>query len=113
MFTLSFVCSCFFLFIFHFGLKSGIWLLIAPVPVQCFSITYILLLKTEAFSSYFPVMSSFQNAWKRGGIAVTKYKKIATTKLFTYISQTPNATRNEAEFDRIFKVFYKNQNDKF
>ena len=31
---------------------------------------------------------------------VTKYKKIATTNLFTYISQTPNATRNEAEFDR-------------
>ena len=23
----------------HFGLKSGIWLLIAPVPVHCFSIT--------------------------------------------------------------------------
>ena len=27
-------------FIFHFGFKSGIWLLIAPVPVHCFSITF-------------------------------------------------------------------------
>ena len=26
-------------FISHFGLKGGIWLLIAPVPVHCFSIT--------------------------------------------------------------------------
>ena len=26
-------------FISHFGFKSGIWLLIAPVPVHCFSIT--------------------------------------------------------------------------
>ena len=27
------------LFISHFGFKSGIWLLIASVPVHCFSIT--------------------------------------------------------------------------
>ena len=31
----------FFLFIYHFGFKSGIWLLIAPVPVHYFSITFI------------------------------------------------------------------------
>ena len=31
----------FFLFISHFGFKSVIWLLIAPVPVHCFSITFI------------------------------------------------------------------------
>ena len=30
-----------FLFISHFGFKSGIWLLISPVPVHCFSITFI------------------------------------------------------------------------
>ena len=30
----------FFLFISHFGFKSGIWLLIAPVAVHCFSITF-------------------------------------------------------------------------
>ena len=30
----------FFLFIPHFGFKSKIWLLIAPVPVHCFSITF-------------------------------------------------------------------------
>ena len=29
----------FFLFISHFGYKSGIKILIAPVPVHCFSIT--------------------------------------------------------------------------
>ena len=31
---------CNFLFISHVGFKSGIWLLIATVPVHCFSITY-------------------------------------------------------------------------
>ena len=31
---------CIFLFIFHFGFKSGIWLTIDPVPVHCFSITF-------------------------------------------------------------------------
>ena len=29
-------------FISHFGFKSGIWLLIAPVPVHCFSITLVI-----------------------------------------------------------------------
>ena len=29
-----------YLFIFRFGFKSGICLLIAPVPVHCFSITF-------------------------------------------------------------------------
>ena len=29
-----------FLFISHFGFKSGGWLSIAPVPVHCFSITF-------------------------------------------------------------------------
>ena len=32
-------CLFVFLYIFHFGSKSGIWLLIAPVSVHCFSIT--------------------------------------------------------------------------
>ena len=37
-----FVLIVFCLFVFsHFGFKSGICLLIAPVPVQCFSITFI------------------------------------------------------------------------
>ena len=39
MFSLSFVYLL-FLFIYNFGFKSGIWLLIAPVPVHCFSITF-------------------------------------------------------------------------
>ena len=30
----------FFIIISLFGFKSGIWLLIAPVPVHCFSITF-------------------------------------------------------------------------
>ena len=39
MFLLSFV-YLYVLFISHFGFKSGIWLLIAPVPVHCFSNTF-------------------------------------------------------------------------
>ena len=39
MFSLSFV-YLYFLFISHFGFKSGILLLIATVPVHCFSITF-------------------------------------------------------------------------
>ena len=35
MLSLSFV-YLYFLFISHFGFKSGIWLLIAPVPIHCF-----------------------------------------------------------------------------
>ena len=38
VFSLSFV-YLYFLFISHFGYKSGIKTLIAPVPVHCFSIT--------------------------------------------------------------------------
>ena len=38
VFSLSFV-YLYFLFISHFGYKSGIKILIAPVPVHCFSIT--------------------------------------------------------------------------
>ena len=34
-----------FLFIFHFGFKSGIWLLTAPVPVHCISITFSMIPK--------------------------------------------------------------------
>ena len=39
-------CFCLFvkLFISRFGFKSGICLLIAPVPVHCFSITFTILL---------------------------------------------------------------------
>ena len=40
LFLLSFV-YLYFLFISHFGFKSGIRLLIAPVHVHCFSITFI------------------------------------------------------------------------
>ena len=40
MFSLSFV-YLYFSFISNFGFKSGIWLLIAPVPVHCFFITFI------------------------------------------------------------------------
>ena len=32
-------CLFVFFFIIHFGYKSGIKILIAPVPVHCFSIT--------------------------------------------------------------------------
>ena len=38
-FVLIGFCLFVFLFIFHFGFKTGIWLLIASVPVHCFSIT--------------------------------------------------------------------------
>ena len=41
MFSLSFA-HLYFLFISHFGFKSGTWLLIAPVPVHCFSITFFI-----------------------------------------------------------------------
>ena len=37
LFTLSFVYLL-YLFISRFGFMSGIWLLIAPVPVHCFSL---------------------------------------------------------------------------
>ena len=39
MFSLSYV-YLYFLVISHFGFKNRIWLLIAPVPVHCFSITF-------------------------------------------------------------------------
>ena len=39
-FVLSVFCLFVFLFISHLGFKSWIWLLIAPVPVHCFSITF-------------------------------------------------------------------------
>ena len=38
MLSLSFLYLYFF--ISHFGLKRGIWLLIVPVPIHCFSITF-------------------------------------------------------------------------
>ena len=38
IFSLSFV-YLYFSFISHFGFKTGIWLLIAQIPVHCFSIT--------------------------------------------------------------------------
>ena len=41
LFSLSFVYLL-FLFSFRFGFKSGIWLLIAPVPVYCYFITFLL-----------------------------------------------------------------------
>ena len=40
LFSLYFVYM-YYLFIFRFGFKSGICLLIAPVPVHCFSITFL------------------------------------------------------------------------
>ena len=33
-------CLFVILFISNFGFKNGIWLLIAPVPAHCFSITF-------------------------------------------------------------------------
>ena len=36
MFSLSFLFLIYVSRISHFGFKSGIWLLIAPVPVHCF-----------------------------------------------------------------------------
>ena len=39
-FVLIVFCQ-FVIFFFHFGIRSGIWRLIAPVPVNCFSITFI------------------------------------------------------------------------
>ena len=43
-------------FISRFGIKSGICLLIAPVPVHCFSITFI-----EAFNSTSRYLDDFLN----------------------------------------------------
>ena len=43
LFSLCFVYLL-YLFISHFGFKSGICLLIAPVPVHCFSITFLAVL---------------------------------------------------------------------
>ena len=40
LFSLSFVYLL-YLFIFRFGFKSGIGLVIAPVPVHFFSITFL------------------------------------------------------------------------
>ena len=40
LFSLSFV-YLYFLFISHISFKSDIWLLIALVPVRCFSITCV------------------------------------------------------------------------
>ena len=40
LFSLYFV-YLYYLFISRFGFKSGIGLLIAPVPVHCFSITFM------------------------------------------------------------------------
>ena len=40
LFSLYFVYLC-VLFISRFGFKSGICLLIAPVPVHCFSVAFI------------------------------------------------------------------------
>ena len=39
MFSLSFVYLL-FLILFHFGFERELWLLTAPVPVHCFSITF-------------------------------------------------------------------------
>ena len=40
LFSLYF--GLFLLSIYHFGFKSEMWLLIAPIPVYCFSSTYII-----------------------------------------------------------------------
>ena len=39
-----------FIFTSRFGFNSGIWLLIAPVPVRCFSITYIVYILSNHLS---------------------------------------------------------------
>ena len=42
LFSLSFAYLL-YLFISRFGFESGVWFLISPVPVHCFSITFSLL----------------------------------------------------------------------
>ena len=37
------IVFCLFVIFIYFGFKSGIWLLIAPVPTRCFSITFTVL----------------------------------------------------------------------
>ena len=39
------VFCLFVIFISHFSFKSGIWLFIASVPVHCFSITFVHILR--------------------------------------------------------------------
>ena len=41
LFVLIVVCLSVIFIISRFGVKSGIWFLIAPVPSHCFSITFI------------------------------------------------------------------------
>ena len=41
LFSLYFVYLL-YIFISRFGFKSGIWILIAPVPVHCFSISFVI-----------------------------------------------------------------------
>ena len=55
-----FALSCLFIFLFisQFGFKSGIWLLIAPVPVHCFSITLTISFYTFKPLSHWDVTSS-------------------------------------------------------
>ena len=57
LFSLYFVYLS-YLFIYRFDFKSGICLLIAPVPVHCFSITFLYLyLYVHVFAGY-PVLKS-------------------------------------------------------
>ena len=44
-YMLSLAFFCLYFCISHFGFKSRIWLLIAPVHVHCFSITLRIILK--------------------------------------------------------------------
>ena len=48
MFSLSFV-YLYLLFISNFSFHSRVWLMIAPVPVHCFSITFRMLRKKRYF----------------------------------------------------------------
>ena len=48
-----FIVFCLFVFVFisHFGFKSGRWLLIVPVPVHCFSNAFIGIINFQVLST--------------------------------------------------------------
>ena len=48
-----------FLFISHVGFKSVIWLLIAPVPVHCFSITFVIYYLSSEQERSVPLLYSY------------------------------------------------------
>ena len=57
-FVLNVFCLFVILFISHFGFKSGLWLVIAPVPVHCFSITFNTMKKQRRGLNRYNVLQS-------------------------------------------------------